>query len=134
MRKELLTIDGVVNLLLGILLVWYPASLAQALGLSSDGRPFFASVLGGVLFGIGLALLVERYHPPLAIAGLGLGGAIAINLCGGGVLTIWLLAGSLTLTALGHLALWSLVALLVGLSGLELYTHMRRGTNVDDMG
>lgn len=129
MKKELLTIDGVVNLVLGILLVWYPPSLVEAIGLSTNGRPFFASVLGGVLFGIGLALLVERYRPPLQIIGLGLGGAVAINLCGGGVLAIWLLAGSLTLTTLGRLTLWALVLFLVGLSSLELYTHLRRAAH-----
>ena len=129
MRKELLTIDGVVNLLLGILLVWYPASLAEALGLSTDGRPFFASVLGAVLFGVGVALLIERWRPPLRVVGLGLGGAISINLCGGVVLAAWLLGGGLNLTALGQLVLWALVFLLVGLSTLELYTHLRRVTD-----
>ena len=129
MRKELLTIDAVVNLVLGILLIWYPAPLAQAIGLSADGRPFFASVLGGVLFGVGVALLIERYRPPLRVVGLGLGWAIAINLCGGSVLAVWLLIGSLTLTVLGQLALWTLVVVLVGLSSLELYTHLHRATS-----
>ena len=40
--KELLTIDGVVNLLLGILLMWYPMFLAQALGMTTEYKPFFA--------------------------------------------------------------------------------------------
>ena len=129
MKKELLAIDGVVNLLLGALLIWYPASLAEALGLSANGRQFFASILGGVLVGVGVALLIERYRPPLRVVGLGLGGAIAINLCGGGVLALWLLVGSLTLTALGQLALWALVALLIGLSSFELYTHLHRASS-----
>ncbi len=129
MKKELLAIDGVVNLLLGALLMWYPASLAEALGLSANGRQFFASILGGVLVGVGVALLIERYRPPLRVVGLGLGGAIAINLCGGGVLALWLLVGSLTLTALGQLALWALVALLIGLSSFELYTHLHRASS-----
>lgn len=126
MTKGLLTIDGIVNLLLGILLVWYPMFLARAFGLPTDGKPFFASILGAVLFGVGLALIIERYRPPLRIAGLGLGGAIAINLCGGVVLAAWLLAGSLALTTLGQFALWTLVLLLIGLSALEIYTHMSR--------
>ena len=129
MRKELLTIDGAVNLVLGILLVWYPASLAGVLGLSTDGRPFFASILGAVLFGVGVALLTERFRPPLRIVGLGLGGAIAINLCGGVVLAVWLLRGPLNLTALGQFAFWALVVVLVGLSTFELYTHLRRATD-----
>jgi hypothetical protein len=126
MRKELLTVDGIVNLLLGVFLMWYPASLVDSLGLPSEGRPFFASILGGVLFGVGVALLIERWRPPLQIVGLGLGGAIAINLCGGVVLAAWLLTGLSNLTALGHVALWALVVLLVGLSALELVIHPRR--------
>ncbi len=126
MKNELLTLDGVVNLALGILLMWYPAWLASALGLPTESRSFFASILGAVLFGIGIALLIERYRPPLRIAGLGLGGAISINLCGGVVLAAWLLVGLSDLTALGQLVAWALVILLVGLSTLELYTHLRR--------
>ena len=123
MTKELLTLDGVVNLVLGTLLMWYPPSLATAIGLPT-GRSFFASILGAVLFGVGVALLIERWRP-LRIAGLGLGGAISINLCGGVVLAVWLFGDWLDLTALGQLAGWVLVLLLVGLSTLELYAHLR---------
>jgi hypothetical protein len=117
--------DGAVNLLLGILLMWYPTSLARALGLTTEGKPFFAGILGAVLFGVGLALILERFRPPLRMVGLGLGGAIAINLCGAAALAVWLLAGSLALTTLGQLALWALVVILIGLSGVELYAHTR---------
>jgi hypothetical protein len=126
MGKELLLIDGVVNLLLGIVLLSYPKALARAFGLPSDGRPFFALILGGVLFGVGLALIIERYRPPLRVVGLGLGGAVAINLCGAVVLIGWLLVGQPTLTELGRLSLWVLVVLLLGLSAFELYAHLRR--------
>jgi hypothetical protein len=34
---------------------------------------------------------IERYGASKNIRGLGLGGAIAINLCGAGVLLLWLL-------------------------------------------
>ena len=125
MKRELLTIDGVANLLFGILLVWYPASVADALGLPTDGRPFFASLLGGVLFGVGVALLIERFRPPSRMVGLGLGGAVSINLCGGAVLAAWLIGGSLSPTTIGQVTLWSLVVFLVGLSALELSSHVR---------
>ncbi len=124
MKRELLTIDGVANLLFGILLVWYPAPLADALGLPTDGRPFFASLLGGVLFGVGVALLIERSRP-LRMVGLGLGGAVSINLCGGAVLAAWLMGGSLSLTTIGQVTLWTLVVFLVGLSAFELSSHWR---------
>ena len=126
MTKALLTIDGVANLLFGILLLWYPASIVRALGLSVDGKPFFANILGGVLFGVGVALFIERHRSPLRIVGLGLGGAIAINLCGGVVLALWLAVGRLDLTPLGRVSLWTLVLFLVGLSSFELYIHLRR--------
>ena len=124
MRTRLLTIDGVFNLLLGVVLVWYPLSVAEALGLPASGRPFFASVLGGVLFGIGVSLLIERLRRRTGI-GLGLGGALAINLCGAVVLVAWLLGSSLALTVLGRFLLWTLAALLVGLSLIELYVQVR---------
>ena len=124
MRTKLLTIDGVFNVLLGVVLVWYPLSVAEALGLPASGRPFFASVLGGVVFGIGVALLVERFRRSKGI-GLGLGGAVAINLCGAVVLVAWLLGGSLDLTVLGRFILWTLATLLCGLSLVELYSQMR---------
>ena len=126
MKRELLTIDGIVNLALGVLLLWYPVSLAEALGLPAVDKPFFAAILGGVLFGIGLALLIERYRPPLRTVGLGLGGAIAINLCGAAVLALSLAAGRLSLTTFGYICLWALVLLLVAISSIELYSHFRQ--------
>ena len=124
MRAKLLTIDGVFNVLLGVGLVWYPLSVAEALGLPASGRPFFASVLGGVLFGIGVALIVERLRRRTGM-GLGLGGAVAINLCGAAVLVAWLWGSALALTVLGRSLLWTLAAFLVGLSLIEVYAQMR---------
>ena len=57
--------------------------------------------------------------------GLELGGAVAINLCAAVVLVAWLWGGSLELTVLGGFLLWTLAALLVGLSLVELYVQMR---------
>jgi hypothetical protein len=44
---------------------------------------FYPNALGGVLSGIGIALLIEAFREPNGLVGLGLGGAIAINLCDG---------------------------------------------------
>jgi len=126
MRKELLTVDGIVNLVLGILLVAFPANVVLALGIPAGDSAFYANVLGGVLFGVGVALVIERFRPPLKTVGLGLGGAISINLCGGVVLAGWLILGRLELTTLGTIVLWGLVVLLVGLSVIELYGQLRR--------
>ena len=126
MNRKLLTIDAAINLLLGIMLVWYPTGIAEAMGLPAEGRPFFANILGAVLFGIGLALLTERFRPPLRAVGLGIGGAVAINLCGGLALAGWLLGGSRNLTTLGQGTLWGLVILLFGISAFELAAMFRR--------
>ncbi len=125
MRKELLTIDGIINLVLGVLLIAFPSSVVRALGIPGGDSAFYANVLGGVLFGVGVALVIERFRPPLRAVGLGLGGAISINLCGGLVLAAWLASGRLELSTLGDVVGWSLVFVLVGLSLIELYGHFR---------
>ena len=49
MIKPLLLTDAIINLVLGILLVFYPDRLVRALGLPVLESAFYASVLGGVL-------------------------------------------------------------------------------------
>ena len=126
-RSTLLKADAAINLILGILLMVFPAGLVKALGIPMSVPPFYATILGGVLFGIGLALLVECYRKSNRFVGLGLGGAIAINLCGGFVLAAWLLSDRLTLPLRGHIFLWFLVLLLVGISILEGLSRLRKG-------
>jgi hypothetical protein len=126
-RSTLLKADAAINLILGILLMAFPAGLVKALGIPVPGTPFYATILGGVLFGIGLALLLECYRKSNRFVGLGLGDAIAINLCGGFVLAAWLLSDKLTLPLRGHIFLWSLVVLMVGISLLEGLSHFRKG-------
>lgn len=125
-RRLLLLVDGLINLALGVLLIAFPRSLVELLGVPETDTRFYPTVLGGVLFGVGLALLIERARPPIKAVGLGLGGAIAINLCGGAVLAGWLVVGELPLPARGRWLLWGIVAILVCLSGAELYFHRRR--------
>lgn len=127
-RTFLLKADAIVNLILGILLMAFPAGLVKTLGIPMEIPAFYATILGGVLFGIGLALLMECYWKSSPLSGLGLGGAIAINLCGGGVLAIWLLSGALNLPFRGQILLWFLVLLLIGLSFLEGFAHRRNDT------
>ena len=125
MKYRLLLADAVTNLVLGILLLWFPPWLVSALGVPAPDSDFYPNMLGAVLFGIGLALLVEwQRRPPSSTAGLGLTGAIAINLSGGTVLAAWLLFGDLGIPTRGVVFLWGLAVLLVGLSSLELY-HLR---------
>jgi hypothetical protein len=126
-RSTLLKVDAAINLILGALLMAFPAKLIKALGVPMADPSFYPTILGGVLFGIGLALLIECYRKSKRVIGLGLGGAIAINLCGGLVLAAWLLSDKLTLPLRGQIFLWSLVVLLVGISLLEGLSHFRKG-------
>lgn len=126
-RTTLLKADAAINLILGILLMAFPEGLVRALGLPTADPSFYPKILGGVLFGIGLALLIECYRKSNRFIGLGLGGAIAINLCAGFVLAVWLLTGNLSPPLRGQIFLWFLVLLLVGISLLEGLTQFKSG-------
>jgi len=120
MKKKheiLLTIDGIINLALGILLMLFPVGVAELLGVPKSALNFYPTILGAVIFGIGIALLIERYGFLRNIRGLGLGGAIAINLCGALALLVWLLCCPLDIPVRGYVILWSIaiVVLLVGI-------------------
>ena len=120
MKKKhaiLLTIDGIINLALGILLLLFPLGMAELLGVPQSNMNFYPTILGAVIFGIGVALLIERYGFTRNIRGLGLGGAIAINLCGAIALLIWLVSTSLDIPLRGHVILWSvaIIVLVVGI-------------------
>jgi hypothetical protein len=124
-RTILLTIDAVINLALGALLLVFPRPVISFLGLPPARLAFYPSILGAVLFGIGIALIVERNNQGHAGRGLGLIGAVAINLCGGIALVAWLLFGGLGLPVRGAAVLWVLAVLLVGLSCIELVGELR---------
>jgi hypothetical protein len=121
----LLTIDSVVNLGLGALLVIFPRRLMSLLGIPEVESAFYPSLLGGVLIGVGIAQWIERGNRRNAARGLGLSGAITINLTAGVVLAVWLLLGNLALPPRGLVLLWGLVVILVGLSLAELTSERR---------
>ncbi|MCP4203153.1 MAG: hypothetical protein GY769_14620 [bacterium] len=58
--SSLLSCDAAINLVLGALLLAFPASVVSALGIPAAEVAFYPSILGAVLFGIGIALLIER--------------------------------------------------------------------------
>ncbi len=78
---------------------------------------FYPSVLGGVLFGIGIALLVAYRG---GSHGLGLDGAIAINLCGAGVLAAWLLRTPEAFSPRGRMTLWVVAVIVIGIGLIEV--------------
>ncbi len=118
--KTLLTIDAIVNLLLGLILLLFPLGMADMLGAPDAGDGFYATMLGAVLFGIGLALLAERYGYERGFRGLGLGGAILINVSGSGVLLLWLLFADLDMPLRGEIILWLIGIVVFGLGLIEL--------------
>jgi hypothetical protein len=123
-----LVVDAFVNYALGVLCLLYPL-VAPALGVPPVENFFYPSILGAVLFGIGIALTIEFFRKDSGPVGLGLGGAVAINLTGGAVLILWLVWGDLGIPARGYAFLWGLALLLILISGYELYVDLK-----DDQG
>ncbi|MGD8258333.1 MAG: hypothetical protein PVG70_17905 [Desulfobacterales bacterium] len=68
-NKTLPLIDGIVNLLLGILLLLFPLGIAELVGAPPPNTHFYPTILGAVIFGIGIALLIEVYGQPRGIRG-----------------------------------------------------------------
>ena len=116
----LLTVDGIVNLVLGAALLLFPASSVTLLGLPQTNTYFYASILGAVLVGIGAALFIELFGAAGHIRGLGIGGAIAINVFGGGAVLAWLLAVPLALPLRGKVVLWLIAVVVLGIALAEL--------------
>jgi hypothetical protein len=63
---------------------------------------------------------------------LGVGGAIAINLCGGLCLAGWLVFGGLEIPLRGQLFLWGLAVVLVGISAIEAILQTASMPDADD--
>ena len=118
-QKILLGIDGIINLLLGILLLLFPAGVVDFLGLPATNTYFYPTILGGVIFGIGIALLAELFFYE-NIRGLGLVGAISINFSGGLVLLYWLLFTRLAIPLKGYVTLWIVAILVLGIGIVEV--------------
>ena len=129
MRRTLLELDGFGNILLGLVLAFFPAPVARVLGLPGIEHAFYPSLFGAVLVGIGVALLLERFRRAEHLIGLGLSGALIINLCFGFALAAWLTVADLALPFRGYVLLWILVAVLVGFGGVELWVQLRHRPN-----
>lgn len=124
--RRALWVDALINLILGVALLAFRWT-ATWLGIPDATSAFYPMILGGVLFGIGLALLWETFRNDDQPAGLGLAGAVAINLSGGLVLVLCLLLGDLKLPLRGTVILWSLALLLLLISLVELSARFRPG-------
>lgn len=118
--SKLLLVDALINLIVGVLLATFPKRVVAFLGVPDSGTRFYPSILGAVLIGIAVALGIEYLRHPTRPAGLGLSGAIAINLCGAVFLIGWLLFGGLTIPVRGQVFLWAIAGMLFGISLIEL--------------
>jgi len=125
-QRPLLLTDAAINLVLGALLLLYPDWLVEALGMPVVATPFFPNVLGGVLFGIGLALFIAYRG---GAQGLGLDGAIAINLCGAGVVVGWLVVAPHVIPPRGKITLWIIALVVIGFGLIELRQRLRTKAN-----
>jgi hypothetical protein len=126
-RTLILIIDAVINIILGILLILvipFPKTIPNLLGLPAIDNPFYPSIMGGVFIGIGVALGIEAKNKNnRSWIGLGLGGAVVINMCGGLVLLGWLIFGNLPLPLKGYIILWTLAVILIVISTVEFLVH-----------
>ena len=122
MKTKLLFIDAAINLVLGGLLLFYPARLVEFLGMPKVESAFFASVLGGVLIGIGFALGIAARG---GTGGLGIDGAIVINLCGAGVVAVWLIVAPHVIPQEGRVTLWIIALVVIAVGCAELINRRR---------
>lgn len=126
MKHLVLIIDAIINFVLGIFLIIYPIQLIRFLGIPEAISPFYPSVLGAVLCGIALALVIEYYRSPAGLVGLGLGGAVVINICGAFILIVMMVRHAVHMPFQGYLFLWILVVVLIFVSVIELIVYTNR--------
>ncbi len=124
--SPILLIDALINLFLGIVLLAFSDGIVRVFGIPGTQARFYPNILGAVLIGIAIALITEYFRKPGGIVGLGLGGAVAINLCGGIVLVLWLIFGNLELPLRGQIILWILAVLLIVISLIESSVQGKR--------
>ena len=130
-HQILLICDSIINLLLGIILLLFPAGVIGFLGLPPTSTYFYPSILGGVLFGIGIALGIEFFFFNKT-RGLGISGAITINFSGGFVLLYWLLFSRPDIPTRGIILLWVVAILVIGIGIIEVLTiSLRPGEEKD---
>ena len=125
-HRTLLIIDGIINLVLGILLLLVPFGMASFLGVPEPVSYLYPCVLGGVLFGIGIALILEARGESKDTRGLGLVGAIVINFCEAGTLLVWLLVSHHELPLRGQILLWSIAVVVILVGVVELVARSSR--------
>jgi hypothetical protein len=123
-NKILLLVDGMVNTVLGLVLLAFPLGSGEILSLPVSENNFYPLILGAVLLGIGIALFIEVKFYNKGKRGLGLDGAIIINIVASIVLILILIFGQLNISITGSIILW-LVGISVLVIGLVEYFRKR---------
>lgn len=118
MRDQLLTIEALLRGAIAALLMLLPKSAIGALGLPRTDHSFWPRLLGAVFAGMAAAAYIEGHFK--LQSGLGLGGAIAINLATAFAILTGLAVGGLDIPRRGRLLLWCCSAVLVVLALFEL--------------
>ena len=121
--KILLLIDSIVNIIIGLLLLCYPLGIGKVLGLPDPGNNFYALILGAVLLGIGIALFIELKFHERNIHGLGLEGAIIINILASIVLIIILITSKLNISSTALIILWFIGILVFFIGVAEFFRN-----------
>jgi hypothetical protein len=117
--QQLLWIETLLKLVPGLLLVLAPLTTLRVLGLPRPDTGFWPRLTGALLVGMAGALFVEGAQSG---RGLGLAGAIIINLCGATVLAILLVLDRGPASTRGRVVVWALTCTLVVLSVVEIAT------------
>ena len=116
--QQLLTVEFLLKLAAGLMLVLAPLGVIKLLGLPRAETGFWPRLLGALLIGLAGALYVEGRAP--GSHGLGLTGCVIVNF-----FAVSMLGGMLALeagppSARGRAVVWAIVVLLVCLSVLEI--------------
>jgi hypothetical protein len=117
--EQLLWIETLTKFVPGALLVLAPLATLRVLGLPRPDTGFWPRLAGVLLVGIAGALFLEgtsRGH------GLGLAGAIIVNLSGASLLAALLVLEAGPAYTRGRTAVWLVVCALVTLSVFEIAT------------
>lgn len=119
-KSFILLVDSIINFLIGLLLLFFPRVIIEFLGIPMVENAFYPSVLGSILMGIGIALFFEWRREKTDVIGLGIGGAIIINVSVGLAIIVWLLFGNLAIPLRGYLILWGLALIIIVVVILEI--------------
>lgn len=115
--QQLLWLETLLKFFPGLLLTLAPVTTARVLGLPRSDGGFWLRSCGALLLGLAAALFLEGTS---AGHGLGLAGAVVVNLCGIAVLAAALVLERGPSSVRGRVAVWLTVCVLLTLVVFEI--------------